>query len=363
MSGRVAGRGGADDVVASAEEAAAAERPPLIVLEPLERFLDEHGIGRGPVEASPIGDGHSNVTYELRREDAHVVLRRPPRPPIPPSAHDVLREARLLLALRPAGVRVPEVLALCEDPGVIGMPFFVMEHLDGHVIGRTLPPALDDPDGRLRLGCELVDALVELHAVDVAQPELEGFGRQSGYLDRQLRRFSSIWDAQRTRDVPEVEAVGDWLRRHLPASRDVTVVHGDYRLGNVMFDRDRPELRAVLDWEMATLGDPLADLGYLCATWASPGDEDNPMLALSEVTRLPGFLSRGELRDRYARLSGRDVDGLRWYEVLALWKASVFLESSYRRYTAGTTDDPYFADLREGVPRLAREALRRARGA
>jgi aminoglycoside phosphotransferase (APT) family kinase protein len=137
-------------------------------------------------------------------------------------------------------------------------------------------------------------------------------------------------------------------------------VHGDYRLGNVMFQAGPARLRAILDWELATLGDPLADLGYLCATWAAPDDqEDNPMFELSQVTRRPGFLSRDELRERYGAGTGRDVDDLRWYEVLALWKASVFLESSYRRFRDGTTDDPYFAGLRDGVPTLARQALRR----
>jgi aminoglycoside phosphotransferase (APT) family kinase protein len=352
--------GADDDVVVSAADAAAARRPPLLVLEPLTRFLDEHGIGHGPLAVAPIGDGHSNVTYELRRGDAHVVLRRPPRPPIPASAHDVLREAQLLRALGPAGARVPEVLAICDDPTVIGMPFFLMEYLDGHVVGPTVPAAFDDPGARRRLGAELVDALVELHAVDPGEAGLADLGRPSGYCARQVRRFASIWEAQRTRDLPEVETVRGWLLDHVPASSASAVVHGDYRIGNVMFERAEPALRAVLDWELATLGDPLADLGYLCVTWARPDDEEeNPMRALSRVTRLPGFLTPDELRERYAARSGRDVEGFRWYEVLALWKASVFLESSYRRFRDGTTDDAYFAGLGEGVPRLAREALRR----
>jgi len=348
-----------DDVVVTAAEAAAARRPPLIVLEPLERFLDAHGIGSGPVDARPIGDGHSNVTYELRRAGARVVLRRPPRPPIPASAHDVLREARLLRALRPAGVRVPETLAVCEDPEVIGMPFFVMEHVDAEVVGERVPPALDDEAARARMAEDLVDALVELHRVDPAAAGLDGFGRRTGYLERQVRRFGSIWQSQRTRDIPEVGAVAAWLASHVPAGGDVSVVHGDYRLGNVMFDRVQPRLRAILDWEMSTLGDPLADVGYVCATWAQPGQEDNPLTILSAVTRRPGFPAPDQLRERYARGSGRDVDDLRFYEVLALFKGAVFLESSFRRFTEGTTDDPYFASLERGVPQIAREALAR----
>ena len=350
----------AGDVVATAQDAATAARPPLIVLDALAAFLDAHGIGAGEVQARPIGDGHSNVTYELRRDGAHVVLRRPPRPPLPPSAHDVLREARLLRALAPAGVRVPRVLALCEDPSVIGMPFFLMDHIDGVVVAERLPPALATGAARARIAAELVDALGELHAIDAGAPDLAALGRPEGYLERQVRRFARMWGDVRTRDVPEVEKVAAWLARNVPASGSPAVVHGDYRLGNVMLGADRPELRAILDWEMATLGDPLADLGYLCATWAQPEDEENPMTRLSKVTRQPGFPSPRELCERYARVSGRNVDGLRFYEVLALFKATVFLESSHRRFLEGRTDDPYFAALDEGVPQLAREAWARA---
>jgi aminoglycoside phosphotransferase (APT) family kinase protein len=351
------------DVVATEAQAAAAARPPLIVLGPLERFLDAHGLGSGELQAAPIGDGHSNVTYELRRGDGlRVVLRRPPRPPLAPSAHDVVREARLLAALGPAGVRVPAVLAVCEDAGVIGMPFFVMEHVDGDVLGERMPAALDTVAGRADVADELVDALAELHAVDPHAAGLGALGRPAGYLERQVRRFGALWESQRTRDVGEVERVGAWLARRIPASGAGAVVHGDFRLGNVMFDRERPRLRVVLDWEMATLGDPLADLGYLCATWARPGDAENPMNMLSVVTRRPGFPSPDALRHRYATITGRDVDGLLFYEVLALWKAAIFLESSFRRYRDGRTDDPYFASLERGVPQLAREALHRTTG-
>jgi aminoglycoside phosphotransferase (APT) family kinase protein len=364
MGDRPARRPGAlrvSDVVRDEREAAAAERPPLLVLAPLERYLDAEGIGTGagPLAVRPIGDGHSNVTYLLERGGVRVVLRRPPRPPLPPSAHDVVREARLLSALRPAGVRVPAVLAICEGAGVIGMPFFVMEHVDGDVLGERMPERLDTVAGRADVAEELVDALAELHAVAPRDAGLGDGQRAAGYLERQVRRFGALWASRRTRDVPEVERVGRWLADHLPQAGGVAVVHGDYRLGNVMFDRERPRLRAVLDWEMATLGDPLADVGYLCATWAQPGDAENPMNLLSAVTRRPGFPSPDRLRERYGSVSGRSVEDLRFYEVLAVWKAAVFLESSYRRYREGTTDDPYFARLEQGVPQLAREALRR----
>lgn len=350
------------DVVETAAEAAALRRPPLLVLEPLAAYLDREGLGAGPLAATPIGEGHSNVTFLIERGGDRLVLRRPPRPPLPPSAHDVVREARLQRALAREGVRVPRILAICEDPAVIGMPFYVMEHVDAHVAGPTLPaPLAVAPDRRAAFAVELVDALAELHAVDINAAGLDWLGRRSGYLGRQLRRFSGLWADNRTRDMPEMDRVTAWLQAHVPAAEETTVVHGDYRLGNAMFVADPlPRLRAILDWELATLGDPLADIGYLVAMWAEPGDEETPMSRLSAVTRLPGFPGRAALRERYASRTGRALDDLRFYEVLALWKSAVFLECSYARYLAGTTDDPYFATLGEGVPTLIRAALRRA---
>lgn len=354
----------AADVVRTGREASALEREPLIVLEPLRTFLDERGLGRGELEVEPIGDGHSNVTYLLRRGDDRVVLRRPPRGPLPPSAHDVLREARLLGALRPAGVRVPEVLAVCDDERLIGAPFYVMELVDGEVLGERLPAALADAGDRARIGDEIVDALVEIHGVDVDAAGLAEFGRRGGYLERQVRRFADLLAGNATRALPELERVGEWLAAHVPRSAETTVVHGDYRLGNVLFARESPAtLVAVLDWELAALGDPLADLGYLTAMWAVADDPDNPMLDLSAVTRLPGFADRDALAARYADASSRSLEALAWYQVLAIWKSAIFLEGSYRRYLAGSTDDAYFARLRDGVPALARLAERRAREA
>jgi aminoglycoside phosphotransferase (APT) family kinase protein len=194
------------------------------------------------------------------------------------------------------------------------------------------------------------------------RPPLAEIGKTSGYVVRQLRRFASIWDDVATRSIPDLEAVGYWLHSHRPASGPSTVVHGDYRLGNMLYSRTAPlRLVAVLDWEMATLGDPLADLGYLCASWAEAGDEDNPLLSLSAATRSAGFPTRAQLADRYAQRTGRDVSALAWYEVLALWKSAIFLEASYGRYLAGTTDDPYFATLEEGIPRIAAAARARTR--
>jgi aminoglycoside phosphotransferase (APT) family kinase protein len=346
-----------DDVVRSREEAAANERAPLLVLDPLEAFLDAAGLGSGPVEVEPVGEGHSNVTYLLRRDGAEVILRRPPRPPLPPSAHDVLREARVLRALDPTPARVPAVLATCDDESVIGAPFYVMEKVEGHVVTSQVPPALDTVEDRRRMGEELVDALVEVHAVDWQAAGLEGFGKPTGYLERQLRRFLGLWEHNRTREIPAVEKVAAWLKANLPESARATIVHGDYRLGNTMMGPQPPaRLVAIFDWEMATIGDPLADLGYLSTLWIDRDDPSLGMFELSGVTRQEGFPRRAELIARYEERSGRSMTDIRWYQTLALWKSVVFMEGNYKRAVAGTTDDPYLKGFGEGVVQLARRA-------
>jgi aminoglycoside phosphotransferase (APT) family kinase protein len=339
------------------EEAAALALPPLLVRRPLESFLDAHGLGAGPVEAEPVGEGHSNVTFLVRREGGAWVLRRPPRPPLPPSAHDVLREARLLEALRDQPARTPVVVATCDDPAVIGAPFYVMERVEGEVLTRRLPADLDDEAERRRIADELVDALVEVHGVDWRACGLEGYGRPTGYLERQLRRFAGLWEHNRTRELPALERVTARLGEHRPESPPATIVHGDYRLGNVMFAPGAPaRLAAIFDWELATLGDPLADVGYLVATWAQPGDPEDVPFSFGEVTRRPGFPTREELIARYEAASGRSMSDVRWYATLALWKAAVFLEGSYKRRLAGTTEDAFFDSLEEAVPAIAERA-------
>ncbi|MEA2333102.1 MAG: hypothetical protein QOH58_3240 [Thermoleophilaceae bacterium] len=349
---------GSPDVVDTAQEAAGLEHAPLVVREPLRAFLDGHGIGSGALEVERIGEGHSNFTFLVTRGDARVVLRRPPRPPLPPSAHDVLREARLLRALEGTPVRVPRVLAATDDESVLGVPFYVMEEMRGTVVTTAIPDALDNEGERRRIAEELVDALAEVHSVDWRACGLEGYGKPTGYLERQLRRFTGLWEFNKTRDLPVVEEVGDWLARNLPDSPASTIVHGDYRLGNVMVADDAPaRLVAIFDWELSTIGDPLADVGYLTVTWAEPDDPaDMSFSSLSAATRQPGFLSRGELTARYEERSGRSVSALNWYQALALWKAAVFMEGNYKRFTMGASDDQYLALFDEGVPALAEKA-------
>jgi aminoglycoside phosphotransferase (APT) family kinase protein len=344
-----------DDVVRTHAEGEANEREPLLVLEPLISFLQEGGLeAPQDLSATPVGDGHSNVTFSL---STGVVLRRPPRGPLPPSAHDVLREARLLRALEPTAVRTPRVLAVCDDVAVIGAPFYVMEQVAGEVITTSVPEPLDTPAERARVADELVDSLVELHAVDWTSVGLDGFGKPTGYLERQLRRFTGLWEHNRTRELEQVEQVGRWLTENLPESPTATIVHGDYRLGNTMFASTAPaRLVAVLDWEMATIGDPLADLGYMMIHWIQAGEQTG-RFNLQSVTTLPGFPTRRELIARYEERSGRSMQALNWYVTLALWKGVVFMEGNYKRAVSGSTDDPYLKTFGEGVVELAARAL------
>lgn len=350
----------AADIVRTAAEAETLARPPLLVLDRVRAFLDERGLGSGPLAARRIGEGGgSNFTFLLERGADRFVLRRPPRPPLPPTAHDVAREARLQLALREAGFsRLPTILAVCEDERILGVDFYVMAYLEGHVVTEELPPGLEGEGARRALADDLVEALVEIHAADVSTPGLAAFARPGSYNERQVRRFAQLWEINKTREIPRVEEVAAQLASRVPAPLPPTVVHGDFRLGNAMVAPDEPtRVLAVLDWEMGAIGDPRADVGYLLATYSEPGGPPNP-LGTSPVTSLPGFPSRAELADRYAERSGRDLDSLGWFEALALWKAAVFCEAIYGRYRRGElgAEDERAARFEEGVPSLAEAA-------
>ena len=334
---------------------------PLIVLDRVEDFLDANGLGSGPVAAERIGDGGgSNFTFLLTRGEDRFVLRRPPRPPLPPSAHDMVREARLQLALRESGfVRLPVILAVCDDDTVLGVPFYVMRFLDGHVVTQALPAGLESTQARRELGHDLVDTLAEIHAADVSTPALAAFARPGSYAERQVRRFTQLWDVNRTRQIPDVDEVGRRLAADLPEPLPPTVVHGDYRLGNMMVARDGPtRIEAVLDWEMGAIGDPRADVGYLLATYSEPGGRQSA-LGSSPVTASEGFPSRDELVARYVESTGRELGPLAWFEALALWKAAVFCEAIFGRYVRGElgAEDTRAALFERGVPALAAAAL------
>jgi aminoglycoside phosphotransferase (APT) family kinase protein len=347
------------DIVETTEEAQAQQRPPLIVREPLQEFLDHNGLGEGELVAEPIGEGHSNVTYLIQRGDDKLVLRRPPRPPVPPSANDVLRESRILRGLQKTDVPTPDVLAVCEDEAVIGAPFYVMPFIEGDVITTVMPDELDNPEQRRRTAYELVDTLAQIHAVDWQKVGLDTLAKHTGYLERQVNRFLGLWEYSKTRELPVVQEVGEWLQANLPDTPQTTIVHGDYRLGNTMFAPTAPaQLIAVFDWEMATLGDPLADLGYLMATWSRPGGGFGTTFELTTVTHGDGFPEREGLAERYAETSGRSIGDLKWYQALAIWKATVFMEGNYKRAVMGNSDDPYLKGFGEGVVQLGEAAKR-----
>lgn len=336
----------------------------LVDPDKLYDYLKDRLPGSGPFDVIRHVAGHSNETFFINRGEHRWVLRRPPAAVYLPTAHDVLREFRVLSALSDTSVRTPKVVLSCEDESVIGAPFYLMDRAEGAVIRDAIPKANDDPTNRRLIGEEIIRALVELHAVDFRQVGLEGFGKPQGYLERQIRRWSGQLELATSitaskRPVPQMWEVRDWLATSIPVSAAPVIVHGDYKLDNVMFDPGAPtRLLAIFDWEMATLGDPLADLGWLLSFWKQADDPPETFEGdLPRVTQGAGFMTRAELIDLYSSLSGRDVGDLRWYVVAAIWKLACLLEGSYGRHLLGTTDDPFFARLGEGIPALARRAL------
>lgn len=329
--------------------------------------------GAGAVLVEPLGEGHSNLTFRVTRGPESWVLRRPPLGPLLPTAHDVVREFRVLSLLAASGspVRVPGVVAVCEDDDVIGAPFYLMETAAGDVV-RAEPPRwlTDGPADLLRqrhraLGLDVADALAEIHTVDWRPFVDAGIGRPAGYLERQLRRWTGQREGiqaavaaagGRARDLPDYDAVRDWLAAGVPAEVEPALVHGDYKLDNVVVlgpDHGGPRITAVLDWEMATVGDPRADLGYLLSFWPEPG-ESHPFADLMAIGE--GYPGREEMARRWAEGTGRDLHDLTWFRVLATWKLAILLEASYHRWLAGMADDPFFARLDVGVPALLAHA-------
>lgn len=331
----------------------------------LARYLaTNHPEKRGPFTIERLGEGQSCLTFMLTGEGWRVVLRRPPRGELPPSAFDVTREYRVMRALQDHGapVPVPRVLSLCTDQDVIGANFYLMEPVDGHVVRTEVPAPFDTLDERARMGETLVDTLVGLHAIEPGSIGLGDFGKPEGYLARQLRRMNQLWALAKFREVPEIDEVGAWLEENLPSGARPSIVHGDFKLDNVILAPAPPaRVAAVVDWEMSTLGDPLADLGWMLYFWFDPGDERFG-LSVATVTDQDGFPRRPELLERYAKASDVPLDDIRWYVALAGWKIAIIMEGSYRRFLGGVTDHPQFARLEEGVKVLARRSALAMRG-
>ena len=313
---------------------------------------------RERMQVAQFPGGHSNLTYQVRFGALELVVRRPPFGPVAPTAHDMAREYRWLSAIHPAFPLAPRVYALCEDPAVIGSVFYVMERRHGSVVRDQEPSSVKDlAHVRRAVSLAVVDALADLHAIDIAAAGLTHLGKPHGFVERQVRGWTGRWTRSRTHDVPEMEAVAQWLVESLPPDpAQPAIVHGDFKLDNLMLDPADPcRLIAVFDWEMAALGDPLVDLGILLAYWvatAPPEQHD----ALTTVTTLPGWLAPGELVERYAARSGRDLTRLKFYEVFALFKIAVVVQQIYYRFVNGQTSDPRFANLGDRVTYLARRA-------
>jgi aminoglycoside phosphotransferase (APT) family kinase protein len=311
-------------------------------LERLGAFLAEHGLCGPTVTADAIGDGHSNLTFLVSDGGSRVVVRRPPPPPLPPGAHDVLREARLLAALTSTDVPTPRVLATAAAGELLDVPVFVMDFIDGAVITEKTPAPRDDEALRRRIAESLVDTLAALHAVPWREVGLGDFGKPEGFNARQLRRMRSLVAVDETVPKP-FAALDDWLHAHLPAESGTSIVHNDFRIGNMIIDPATGRVAALLDWELATIGDPLADLGYLLASWPVQGEPVVPTAAMGTAVLEAGYPSRAALLDRYADRTGADLSGLNWYAALAMYKLAALYEYSRRRFEDGV-GDPYYAD-------------------
>ena len=312
------------------------------------------------LSAEIIGHGRSNLTYRIQAGESSWVLRRPPLSHVQPTAHDMKREFRVISALAGADVPVPGTVALCEDTAVNDAPFYIMEYVEGYVPADSAEFARRFDEGtRRRISEELVDTLVRLHSVVPDEIGLGDFGKPQGYTERQVRRFTEQLARVKTRDLPELEELARRLASALPAEGGSGIVHGDYRLDNAILDEEG-HIVALLDWEMATLGDSLADVGLLMLYWADP--EAGPGVAAlgiasSTVTALPGFLTRGEARARYAERSGRDLSNLDFYTVLAHFKLAVILENMHARFLAGGTVGAGFEVIGQQVLVLTQSGL------
>ncbi len=341
---------------------ALAAADPAVVSPYLVRVLDDPAWADCTVAL--IAGGMSNLTYVVSSAAGEVVLRRPPTGSVLPTAHDMAREYRVITALADTAVPVPRTLHLCSDPGVLGAPFYVMEKVDGLIASRELPPGFaESAADRRALSWGLIDVLADLHAVDPDAVGLSGFGRPDNFMQRQVRRWARQWDASRDRERPGLDLLADELAGSVPVSPTGPVVHGDYRLDNCLLDPARPgRILAVLDWEMSTLGDPLADLGLLLVYWQQHNDAAPRPTVTPAVTGQPGFPSRREVAARYAERSGRDLTELPWYLAFGFFKLAVVVTGIVARVRAGAMEgkgNADVADLVDPLVELGRSALTR----
>jgi aminoglycoside phosphotransferase (APT) family kinase protein len=315
----------------------------------------------GPPRLLQFRKGHSNLTYLVGFGEREAVLRRAPLGADIKTAHDMRREFTILSALQEVYPKAPRPIAFCEDPSVIGAQFYLMERVRGVILrGSHAPPGVDlSPQLMRALSTALVDGLAELHAVDVRGAELAQLGRPEGYVARQVKGWTERYFRAKTDEIPEVEEVAAWLQRNMPAESGAALVHNDYKYDNLVLDpADLTRIVAVLDWEMATVGDPLMDLGTTLGYWVDPGDPDEVKGLPLGPTQLPGNLSRVQLVERYGLQRGREVGPLLFHYVFALFKIAVIAQQIYWRFHRGLTRDPRFAALILGVRALGAQAAR-----
>jgi aminoglycoside phosphotransferase (APT) family kinase protein len=322
----------------------------------VERYLRERieGLPEGELEVRQFPSGASNLTYLLKIGDWEGVLRRPPLGPVPPKAHDMGRESHVLERLHEAFPLAPRPYFFCDDESVIGAPFYVMERRAGVVVDDGFPenvePTVELCRGMSRM---VADTLARLHAVDPDEAGLGDLGRPEGFLERQVKGWISRYEKARTDEIEEVGPLTGWLADEIPESPAPTIIHNDYKLNNLILNPDDlTDVRAVLDWEMATVGDPLFDLAVSVSYWIEPTDPEELKEVMPTVTSTPGFMTRKELMDRYAHRSGRDLSDVHWYMVFGYFKLAVILQQIYARWKNGQTRDERFANFDRRVRTL-----------
>jgi aminoglycoside phosphotransferase (APT) family kinase protein len=337
----------------------------LVEEEGLRGFLVEHVGDATGLEVDRHDEGFSNETIFVNWGDHELVLRRPPLGETAETAHDVLREYTAMDALQDTAVPVPRTVAACEDRGVIGSEFYVMERLEGDVVRFSEPDRFGDPRVRREVAEGVVETLAAIHGVDVDGVGLSDFGDPDGFTRRQVERWTEQieWAFEETteeREVPALREVGDWLAENAPDENPGALVHGDYKLDNLVFDPDGPRVAGVLDWEMSALGDPLCDLGWLLFFWRDENDEESKITQtmLPQFTKRDGYPSRDKLVEMYEDRAGVTVENPRFYRVLAAYKMCALGEMFYARYLMGNSDSTFYAMMEDGVPLLAEDALR-----
>jgi aminoglycoside phosphotransferase (APT) family kinase protein len=355
--------------MAASNDSAAVRAGEELDLAALDRYLRENLIEfdlTAQIEVAQFPGGHSNLTYRVRYGEQEFVLRRPPIGPVAPSAHDMPREYKLLSVINPHFPLAPKPILLCEDPAIIGAPFYLMERRRGVIVRFKVPEQIgENLELRKQLSETVVDTLVALHAVDILATGIVNIGKPEGFVARQVHGWADRWRRSKTGELAEMDRVIGWLEERIPkeTANQATIVHNDFKLDNIMLDEDVPvRVVAVLDWEMCTVGDPLIDVGLLLTYWTMRGrTSESETLdrnsSLRAVTNGPGWLSREEIIERYEAATGRDLSRVVFYETFARFKVAVVIQQIYFRYVQGQTRDQRFRNFDGLVRELAHEAL------